>query len=80
MQEINGWRDKIKKFIKIENTLLNIDNIESVSNNMEITRYGQEWFDENEYEVCGILVRMKSNDLHIFKSVTLDKFMEMVDE
>lgn len=70
----------MKKFIKIENTLLNIDNIESVSNNMEITKYGQAWFDENEHEVCGIRVCMKSNNLHIFKSVSLDKFMEMINE
>lgn len=56
----------MKKFIKIENTIINLDNVESISENLEVVEWGKEVWDADEY--------------YVFKSITLEKFLEMVDE
>lgn len=73
----------MKKFIRIENTIINLDNVESVSENLEVVKWGKEIWDTDEKEVQGIIVNMiNSNygEYYVFKSITLEKFLEMVDE
>lgn len=71
----------MKKFIRIENTIINLDNVESVGENLEVVKYGKEMWDTDEKEVHGVTVHMMgSRDYFIFKSITLEKFLEIVDE
>lgn len=73
----------MKKFIRIENTIINLDNVESVSENLEVVKYGKEVWDADEKEVQGIRVNMINSNCggyYVFKSITLEKFLEMVDE
>ena len=69
----------MNKFIQIENTILNTNNIEAVYPNYRVVKYGDEWYDEDEKVEDGVVVIMTNNPQpYIFTTVSLGEFMGLL--
>ena len=65
----------MNKFIQIENTILNTNNIEAVYINYRIVKYGDEWYDKDEKVEDGVMVVMTNNPQpYVFTTVSLGEF------
>ena len=70
----------MNKFIRVEDTILNTNNIEAVYINYRVVNYGAEWYDKDEKVEDGVVVLMTNKEQpYVFTTVTLDKFMELVE-
>ena len=74
----------MNKFIRVEDTILNTNNIEAVYINYRIVKYGivkygDEWYDEDEKVEDGVMVVMTNNPQpYVFTTVSLGEFMRML--
>ena len=67
----------MNKFIRVEDTILNTNNIEAVYINYRIVKYVDEWCDEKVE--CGVVVVMTNNPQpYVFTSISLGEFMRML--
>lgn len=68
----------MNKFIRVEDTILNTNNIEAVCINYRIVKYVDEWCDEKvEY---GVMVVMTNNPQpYVFTSISLGEFMRLLN-
>ena len=75
----------MSKFIKLGNTLLNLEQIECVTENNEIVGYEKEDgspFSSEIREIKGIQVHMinsSDGNYYVFRSETLESFMSKVE-
>lgn len=73
------------KFIKLENTLLNLEQIECVTENNEIVGYEKEDdlpFSSEIREIKGIQVHMinsSDGNYYVFRNETLESFLSKVE-
>ena len=69
----------MNKFIRVEDTILNTNNIEAVYINYRTVKYGDEWYDEDEKVEYGVMVVMTNNPQpYVFTTVSLGEFMRML--
>ena len=73
----------MNKFIRVEKTILNTNNIEAVYPNYRTVNYGDEWcggcYDEDEKVEDGVVVIMTNNPQpYVFTSISLGEFMRML--
>ena len=69
----------MNKFIRVEDTILNTNNIEAVYPNYRVVKYGDEWYDEDEKVEDGVVVVMTNNPQpYVFTTVSLGEFMRML--
>ena len=67
----------MNKFIRVEDTILNTNNIEAVYINYRIVKYVDEWCDEKVED--GVVVVMINNPQpYVFASISLGEFMRML--
>ena len=67
----------MNKFIRVEDTILNTNNIEAVYINYRIVKYVDEWCDEKVED--GVVVAMTNNPQpYVFTSISLGEFMRML--
>ena len=70
----------MNKFIRVEDTILNTNNIEAVYINYRIVKYGDEWYDEDEKVEDGVVVVMTNNPQpYVFTSISLGEFMGLLN-
>ena len=68
-------------FIRIDDVVLNTDNIECVLPNKVVTKRGEDWYDKDEIEVKGITVWTvggENSSRFTFENLSLEDFMELV--
>ena len=67
---------------RVENTILNTNNIESVYINYRITKYGDEWcsgcYNEEKVEYGVVVVMTNNPQPYIFTTVSLGEFMGLL--
>ena len=70
----------MNKFIRVEDTILNTNNIEAVYINYRTVKYGDEWYDEDEKVEYGVMVVMTNNPQpYVFITVSLGEFMGLLN-
>ena len=74
----------MNKFIRVEDTILNTNNIEAVYINYRIVKYVDEWcgecYDEDEKVEYGVVVVMTNNPQpYVFTSISLGEFMGLLN-
>ena len=68
----------MNKFIRVEDTILNTNNIEAVYINYRIVKYVDEWCDEKVED--GVVVVMTNNPQpYVFTSISLGEFMRLLN-
>lgn len=68
----------MNKFIRVEDTILNTNNIEAVYINYRIVKYVDEWCDEKVED--GVVVVMTNNPQpYVFTSISLGEFMGLLN-
>ena len=68
----------MNKFIRVEDTILNTNNIEAVYINYRIVKYADDWCDEKVED--GVVVVMTNNPQpYVFTSISLGEFMGLLN-